>query len=374
MRLIYAASEHCADLWYESGFSAPDAFLWVETPCEKAIVVSALEYGRATKQARSDVKVLNNDEARELWGIAKETPMTIVNIIAGISKKYSDWSWQVPYSLPYGLAAALTTAGVKLSVLSPFSPGRIVKTAEEVEKIRHGVELAEAGLYRGFDVLREATVNCDGILEWNGEILTAEILRGEVDMAIAKRGGTASQTITAPGVQGADPHQTGHGPIHANEPIVMDIFPRCDATGYFGDLTRTVVKGHASDVVKRAFEAVYRVQREAIDMIKPGVIGGDVHNHVANALTAAGYPTDSACKPPHGFFHGLGHGLGLEIHESPSLSPRYDKPLAPGHVVTVEPGVYYPEWGGIRIEDVVVVTEDGCEDLTTAPVFLELNA
>ena len=372
MRLIYAASERCADLWYESGFSAPDAFLWVETPCEKAIIVSALEYGRATKQARKDVKVLSFEEARQLWGIAKETPLSTVNIIKGISEKYNDWSWQVPYSLPYGLATALTAAGLTLSVLSPFSPQRIVKTAEEVEKLRHGVELAEAGLYRGFDVLREATVNSDGILEWHGEVLTAEILRGEVDMAIAKRGGTASQTITAPGSQGADPHQTGHGPIHANEPIVMDIFPRDDTTGYFGDLTRTVVKGKASDVVKKAFETVYRVQREAIEMIKPGVIGGDVHKHVADELTAAGYVTDTSCNPPHGFFHGLGHGVGLEIHESPSLSPRYDKALEPGHVVTVEPGVYYPEWGGIRIEDVVAVTENGCEDLTTAPVFLEL--
>ena len=107
-------------------------------------------------------------------------------------------------------------------------------------------------------------------------------------------------------------------------------------------------------------------------MIKPGVIGGDVHKHVADELTAAGYVTDTTCKPPHGFFHGLGHGVGLEIHESPSLSPRNEKPLEPGHVVTVEPGVYYPEWGGIRIEDVVVVTENGCEDLTTAPVFLEI--
>lgn len=372
MRLIYAASERCADLWYESGFSAPDAFLWVETPAEKAVVVSALEYGRASKQARKDVKVLSFEEARELWGIAKETPLSTSNIIIGISKKYDDWSWQVPHDFPYGLAAPLLAAGVKLSVLSPFSPNRIVKTAEEVEKLRHGVELAEAGLYRGFDVLREATVNSDGILEWNGDVLTAEILRGEVDMAIAKLGGTASQTITAPGVQGADPHQTGHGPIHANEPIVMDIFPRCDTTGYFGDLTRTVVKGKAPDIVKKAFETVYRVQREAIEMIKPGVPGSAVHNHVANALTAAGFPTDTSCKPPHGFFHGLGHGLGLEIHESPSLSPRNEKPLEPGHVVTVEPGVYYPEWGGIRIEDVVVVTENGCEDLTTAPVFLEL--
>ena len=129
MRLIYAASERCADLWYESGFSAPDAFLWVETPAEKAIVVSALEYGRASKQARKDVKVLSFEEARELWGIAKETPLSTSNIIIGISKKYDDWSWQVPHDFPYGLAAPLLAAGVKLSVLSPFSPKRIVKTA-----------------------------------------------------------------------------------------------------------------------------------------------------------------------------------------------------------------------------------------------------
>ena len=179
-------------------------------------------------------------------------------------------------------------------------------------------------------------------------------------------------TIAAPGPQGADPHCQGYGPIHAEEPIVMDVFPRDARTGYFGDLTRTVVKGTAPDIVRKTFETVRDAQQLAFGMIRAGVPGTDPHLAVEEFFKKSGYETDRNSTPARGFFHGLGHGIGLEIHEEPRLSLSCKEPLQAGNVVTVEPGLYYPEWGGIRIEDDVLVTENGCEKLSTLPVFLEL--
>jgi len=373
MRIIYAASERCPDLLYETGFSAPDPYLYVETPDFRGIIVSALEYGRACKSVKEGIRVFSHDEVRKEFGMPRALSVDAVNVIAAISRRYADWTWEVPANFPLDLARKLEGNGVVLNCVKPFSPGRIVKTADEIEKLRHGVQLAEAGLYRGMEVLKEAEVGQDGVLTWNGETLTAEILRGEIDMAIAKKGGTAAQTITAPGTQGADPHQQGTGSIRQGQPIVMDIFPRCDATGYYGDLTRTVVKGQASDIIKKTFQAVYAAQRKAIEAIKPGAICSSIHQLAAKSMEDDGFVTDLSANPPCGFIHSLGHGLGLEIHEGPSMNSRSETVLQIGHVVTVEPGLYYPEWGGIRIEDVVAVTEDGCENLTTAPVFLEIE-
>ncbi|MBR6374154.1 MAG: M24 family metallopeptidase, partial [Victivallales bacterium] len=171
----------------------------------------------------------------------------------------------------------------------------------------------------------------------------------------------------------AFPHNTGEGAICANEPIVIDIFPRCCATGYFGDLTRTVVKGKAPDIVKKAFEAVYDAQRTVLQMLKPGVKGIEAHKKADDVMKAHGFKTDLKSETPYGFIHGLGHGVGLEIHEKPSLNLRNPKPLVAGNVVTIEPGLYYPEWGGIRIEDMAMITEDGIDNFTNYPVFLEIK-
>lgn len=153
---------------------------------------------------------------------------------------------------------------------------------------------------------------------------------------------------------------------------MLDIFPRDNATGYFGDLTRTVVKGKAHDIVNRAFAAVRKAQRAAQAMLRPGVTGEAIQKTVTKMFDDDGFPTDLDAKPPRGFFHSTGHGLGLEVHESPSLSSAGSAPLQVGNVVTVEPGLYYPEWGGVRLENVAVITPEGHENLTEAPIELEI--
>ena len=181
----------------------------------------------------------------------------------------------------------------------------------------------------------------------------------------------AQHTIVAPGVQAVDPHNEGSGPLRANEPIVIDVFPQHASSRYFADLTRTVVKGRASDKVRRMFEAVKAGQEIACRMIKDGVDGSTVHKAILESFDTQGFKTGEQDGRMQGFFHGTGHGVGLEIHEPPRISPRPDT-LKAGMVVTVEPGLYYLDAGGMRIEDMVVVTPDGCRILTQAPKVLEV--
>ncbi len=378
-RLIYAASETCADLWYASGFSAPDPFLWYQTDRETAVVVSQLELGRARKQTRPGTAVHDADKLRDDLGLPAESDADkkrphAVRLITAIAEHTGVAEWTVPEDFPLGLARQLEAAGLRLATTDSFAPERAVKSAAEIEHIRHSERLAEAGLAAAEELLRRAAIAPDGLLLLDGAPLTAEMLIGAIDAEIARQGGCAQGTIAAPGIQSADPHQSGHGPIRAGEPIVMDIFPRDPRTGYYGDLTRTRVKGRAPEIVQKAYQAVLEIQQRMLDSLRPGVLGKDLQQQTTDFFTEAGFPTgrDETSGSYHGFFHGLGHSVGLEIHEKPSLNKRGEAPLAAGNVVTVEPGVYYPEWGGIRIEDTVAITPDGIDNLATAPKFLEI--
>ena len=190
-------------------------------------------------------------------------------------------------------------------------------------------------------------------------------------LTMMERDCVAQHTIIACGVQAVDPHNEGSGPLKANEPIVMDVFPQHAKSRYFADITRTVVKGQASDKVKRMFTAVKEGQEIAFRMIKDGVDGSAVHKAILDSFEQQGFKTGEQNGRMQGFFHGTGHGLGLEIHEPPRISAKPDI-LKAGMVVTVEPGLYYLDAGGMRIEDTVVVTKDGCRVLTEAPKILEV--
>lgn len=373
-RLIFAASESCADLYYESGFSAPDPFLWYACSGHSAVVVSSLEFGRAQKQCRPGTKVICTEDLQLRFGLRKDPGSSALEQICAVSRALGQRHWQVPDDFPLGLAQKLARRRIQLETKSPFSPQRAIKSATEIEAIAEAVRLAETGLARAETILRESHISKDNLLYWQNEVLSAEILRGEIDARIALAGGVAQGTICAPGAQGADPHQAGYGPIRAHQPIVLDIFPRSKKSGYHGDLTRTLVKGKASDCVWRAFDAVLEAQQNALYALKPGVSGKDIHQVVVDLFEAKGFETvTGGGAMPRGFFHSTGHGLGLEIHEAPSLSLRNEDPLQAGHVVTVEPGLYYPEWGGVRLEDVAALSENGCRNLTSYPIFLEVE-
>jgi Xaa-Pro aminopeptidase len=206
----------------------------------------------------------------------------------------------------------------------------------------------------------------------HGIALTSEKLRAVIDTAILQASGLAANTIVAGGRQGCDPHERGHGPLRANEPIIIDIFPRSQKTGYFGDITRTVVRGRASEAVRRLYDTVYRGQQIAFKKIRAGVRTNVVHQAVQDYFKEQGLHTGRRKGRMEGFFHGTGHGLGLDIHESPRIGSTSTGKLKAGQVVTVEPGLYYPELGGVRLEDVVFVTASGSRNLTRFEKVLEI--
>ena len=172
--------------------------------------------------------------------------------------------------------------------------------------------------------------------------------------------------------QAADPHEEGHGVLRAREPIVLDVFPRSQKTGYFGDITRTVVRGRASDGVRRIYHTVAQAQELAIQRLRKNSRGADLHQAVQEFFEASGYRTVRKKQTFQGFFHGTGHGIGLDLHEAPRLSAASNDVLCAGHVVTVEPGLYYAEIGGVRLEDVLLVTGNGAKNLTKFEKCLEI--
>ena len=372
--LVIGAPEHDADAYHLSGFLAPDPVICLRVAGKTYLAVSSLEYGRAEKEAPVD-RLLSHEElniiklARELKSGPKAYAAAVANLLdeLGVNSAVV-----VPANFGIVYADELRARGVTLTPDGKIFDGlRRSKTEEEISHIQKTQEAVEAACAHAVEILEEAGIRDDGTLEWGGETLTSEKLRGEIDVELLRRGCAADGTIVAGGPQGADPHERGHGPLKAGESIIVDIFPVDLSTRYYSDMTRTFVKGEPNDALRKMYDAVLESQEAALSMIKAGVNGKDIHNKVAEVLHEAGYKTnvhDQEEGQPltEGFFHGTGHGVGLEIHEAPRVSLADDK-LVSGDVISVEPGVYDPKVGGVRIEDLVVVTEDGCRNLTKFP-------
>ena len=368
--LLYAASETDADMLYPTGFFAPDPFLFVQKGRTRLLVMSDLERDRARHQARVDRVLAWSAFARRIE-FAGRRP-TAAAVIALVLRDLRLKRVEVPRRFPLGLAIELDALGVRLDLVDdPFWPERETKRPDEVRAVTEALRAAEAGLGAGLAALRACRVGRDGWLRRNGRKFTAEDLRSAVNTCIMAEGCVPAHTICAPGDQAVDPHEEGHGPIRAHTPIVMDIFPRSERTGYFGDLTRTVVRGRAPERLKEVYALVHEGVRLGHHRIRDGADGQAIHREIQALFDARGYRTGVKQGRMQGFFHGTGHGLGLEIHESPSISTR-PSILRAGHTVTVEPGLYYLGLGGVRIEDVALVTRTGSRTLTRVPKFLEL--
>ncbi len=342
---------------------------------KKYLVVSSMEYGRAEKEARTD-ELLSFDEigvmelARELKSDGRALAAAAASLLERLGATNSPVA--VPPNLGVIFADELRARGLKLTP-GPrlFADLRRAKTEDEITYIEKTQRAIEEACTHAVGVLEESDVAEDGTLLYGGETLTSERLRSEIDVELLRRGCVADGTITSGGVQAADPHERGHGPLKAGESIILDIFPVDQATRYYADMTRTFVKGEPGEELQKMYDAVLESQEAALAMIGPGVNGRDVHRKVSEILHERGYKTlqhDQKSGEPlvEGFIHGTGHGVGLEIHEAPRVSTA-DEELIPGDVVTVEPGLYGPGVGGVRIEDLVVVTESGCHNLTNFP-------
>jgi len=370
-RLIVAASEQDADMFYATKFWAPDAFIFLQQNGKRTLVLSDLEIGRGRKQAEADEFVSFNKLEREVQGKSRKAP-PYEKVLAHFLRKRGVRSAVVPSSFPLGYAEALAKAKIKVRPTNGFFwPERAAKSDNEIEMIGRALRITEMGLKRAMEVLRRSTIGRtrDKKLKWSGKTLTSEILRAEIDTAILRAGAIPTSTIVAGGDQACDPHERGSGPLYANSLIILDVFPRDAKTGYWGDLTRTVVRGRASEAQRKLWETVKAGQTFALKEIKAGVDGMKIHQAIQKMFSDRGYPTEVRKGKNVGFFHGTGHGLGLEIHEYPRLQKVV---LKEREIVTVEPGLYYPGLGGVRIEDVVVVTKTGCKILSRFPKQLEI--
>src|SRR6266404_3640744 len=366
-RLIVAPSDIDADMLYATKFWAGDPFIFLQQSGKSTVVLTDLEMGRGKRTAKVDEFVSFNQLEREVQGNSKQAP-PYERVLAHFLRKRGVKAAMVPANFPLGYARELAN-DVDLSTTNGlFWPEREAKTDEELKLIGRALRITETGLKRAMEVLKASKPKGKKLI-WSGKPLTSEILRAEIDSAMLRAGGTPTNTIVAGGDQACDPHERGSGPLFANSLIILDIFPRDARTGYWGDMTRTVVRGRVSDAQRKLWETVREGQALALKKMKPGVDGLNLHNEVKQFFTDRGFPTEVRDGRQVGFFHGTGHGRGLEIHEF----PRFQKTVfKPGQVLTVEPGLYYPGLGGVRIEDVVVVTKSGTRMLSRFEKRLEI--
>jgi len=368
-RLIVAASETDADMLYATKFWAPDPFIFLQRNGKRTLVLSDLEIDRGRKQAEADEFVMFSELEREVQGKSKKAP-PYEKVLAHFLKKRGVRSAMVPANFPLRFAEELAANKVRVRATNGlFWPEREAKSNKEVQMMGQALRITEKGLKRAIEVLKASKPGPGKRLRWKGKTLTSEMLRAEIDSAILRAGGIATGTIVAGGDQACDPHERGHGPLYADSLIILDVFPRDAKTGYFGDMTRTVLRGRASEAQRKLWNTVKAGQALALKRIKAGIDGMTIHKAIQQLFAERGFPTEVRNGRRVGFFHGTGHGLGLEIHEHPRLQKVT---LKDRQVLTVEPGLYYSGLGGVRLEDVVLVTKTGCKILSRFPKQLEI--
>ncbi len=373
--LIYADSFRSPDLRHAVPLGVPDPFLYAEASGGRHVFASSMEATRLRELGLFEVhphEELGYDElipsgfdSRELYA------QLALRAVASLGLKRAT----VPDNFPVWLADRLRADGVELDVDQElFDDRRRAKTEAQLAGMRRAQRAAEAAMDTCRGLLRRAEIRGDELL-LDGEQLTVERIKAEMNVAFAAHDSTADEYIVAPGAQGAVGHDMGSGPVPPNTPLVVDIFPRDNASAVYTDMTRTFVVGEVAGDVREW----HRLCKEALDVavadIRAGADARAVFDGTCDIFEAAGEPTQRTKQPGEalgdGFFHGLGHGVGLEVHEAPSMGRLANKTLVAGDVVTVEPGLYRAGYGGVRLEDIVLVTETGAEVLTDYPYDLE---
>ncbi|HEV3231561.1 MAG TPA: Xaa-Pro peptidase family protein [Candidatus Dormibacteraeota bacterium] len=368
--LLYGESYHHPSILYKTGFLAPDPVVYIEIGGSKTLLVSTLEVGRAQKQARVDEVI--DWETLGFSGLqrqAKGPDEAFGKLIATLLTDRGVGEVRVEPDFPIGLARALEANDVVVSADQPlFGMARRQKQPHEIDAIHASQRAAQAAMGRAQAMLRDAQT-VDGVLHLGGEPLTSARLIAAVDAELLQHGCGIEGTIAAGGAGAADPHVSDSGVLKAGEAVILDIFPFGKSSRYFGDMTRTFVVGQPSETWLRMYDAVHAAYRNALAKVRAGINAREVHLEVCRTLYEAGFGTLVEGYRREGvpaMIHGTGHGVGLEIHEAPRVSD-VEVELVEGDVITIEPGLYHPDFGGVRIEDTVVVTADGHRNLTDYP-------
>ena len=373
--LIYGDSFRSADMRQAVPLGVPDPFLYAESDGSRHVFVSSMEATRVRELGLFDVHVpeeLGYDELVASGLDSREIRAQLaVRAVASLGLKQAS----VPENFPVWLADRLRGDGIELDVDQElFDDRRRAKTEAQLAGLRRAQRAAEAAMDTCRDLLRRAEIQGDELL-LDGEPLTVERVKAEMSVVFAAHDTTADEYIVAPGAQGAVGHDMGSGSIRPNTPLVVDIFPRDNVSAVYTDMTRTFVVGDVPEDVREWHRLCKEALDTAIAEIRAGADCRAIFDGTCDIFEAAGEPTQRTKKPGEtladGFFHGLGHGVGLEVHEAPGLGRLANKTLVAGDVVTVEPGLYRAGYGGVRLEDIVLVTGGGAEVITNYPYDLE---
>lgn len=372
--LIYADTFRSPELRHEVPLGIPDPFLYAERAGVKHIAIGSMEMPRLREVGGFELHPSEEFGADGLVAQGLSYPEIREQVAVRAVQALGITSAFVPETFPLRMADLLRAVGVELTPNRDFFDARRrSKVPAELAGIRRAQRAAEAGMAAARDLLRRAVSNGGG-LTVDGEPLTVELVKAAIGQAFVANGSTTDDCIVARGAQAAVGHDMGSGQIQAGETVVIDVWPRDAESFCFADMTRTFVVGEiAADVAEW-----HRLCKEALDRaiseVRPGAIGRAIFDGTCDIFEAAGEPTQRTKQPgvplADGFFHGLGHGVGLEVHEEPGLGLTSTTALQVGDVVTVEPGLYRQGYGGVRLEDLVLVTEDGVENLTRFPYDL----
>jgi Xaa-Pro aminopeptidase len=375
--LIVADTRRSPEMRHEVPLMIPDPFLYAEVDGRRHVAVGAMERRRIEALGLGlEVKPLEELGIDELarQGIGEDELHLELRLRA--CRAFGLEQALIPEEFPAATADYLRAGGITLTVdAQHFKNRRRVKTEAELAGIRRAQLAAEAAMASAVDALRRSEARNGGLV-LEGEPLTCESLKRRVDQAFVSHGAAAEESVVSHADQTAVGHDLGSGQISADDVVLLDLFPVDKASGCYADMTRTFAIGNVSDEIRE----YHRLVKEALDLaiaaVKPGVNGRDIHQRVCDFFHEHGYQTQLH-KPEgavieDGFYHGTGHGVGLAVHEAPYVG-RIGNDLVVGDVITIEPGLYRYGFGGVRLEDLVLVTEEGGEVLTDFPYDLEIR-
>jgi len=375
--LIVADTVRSPELRHEVPLAVPDPFLYAEVDGKRSVVVGSMEASRI-EDLGTGLEVLTYEDVgvdellkRGLDFYAHEQEMHLAACRRlGVERAVT------PTTFPLGIGDHLRANAIELTADQRFfDERRRVKTEHELAGIRRACRAVEAGMAVGVDMLKSAT-RSNGVLTLDGEPLTCERIKLEVERAFGEHGASAEEFIVSHGAQTAVGHDGGSGPIASDDVVLFDLFPRDRESACYSDFTRTFALGSPSDELRE----YHRLAREALDMavaaVKPGVKGSDIHRMVCDFFHEHGHKTQLHKEEGEaivdGYFHATGHGVGLEVHEQPGVGRIESEPLVEGDVIALEPGLYRHGYGGVRLEDLILVTAGGAEVLTSFTYDFEL--
>lgn len=382
--LLYSESFKNANMYYLTKFLAPDPFIFFKkVDSDPVIVINQMEYPRAQKESIiKDVRSYVDYNFMEVMKSAEEPRLGNTKFVATVAKKELGTNTRiyVPHNFPAMATDALREEGLTIKpMFDVIEKARETKDADEVGEIRAVQAAAEEVMAEAIDLIANAEADTKGTLfvkkDGKKETLTVGKVKSFFGHKFLDHGCVTEEIIVARGPKGADPHHFGdpRDKLKANQPIILDVYPRSIQKRYWTDMTRTIVKGRAPEKVKKMFGAVLEAKNASMDALQAGALGSDVYNLCCDVLEKAGYETTRGGKQiKRGFTHGLGHGVGLDLHEGPSLNELYKFSLKEHCIVTVEPGLYDPDVGGVRIEDLVEVRKGRCNNLTEMEIRLEV--